>query len=578
MTALAVGQTGVMFVVLLGVELALALTTPSPVPTWASVLVLVVASTYAAAGIVAWLRRPSSRMGALMLAGGLVWILTGLLDPAAPVLTAVGLITATLPLAVVVHLLHGFPSGRLRGRTSVATVLVGYFVCTVMQAPQYLFGQGPEGPSTVLQIEYLPDVAQAGIWAQWVVGSAVMVVTAIVLRRRWRSVPPARRAGVAPLLAYGIAAVLFVPTCGQLGEALLPAGDWTLTLVTAQLAVLAGVPIAFAVTMLRGGFARTLEVEELIGRLADGSGEREPLAVALAEVLGDPSSQLGFWLPEGGVYVDAAGAELRLDALGPGRTAVEAGVGGRRVGAIVFDSTLVADRGLVEAAARLIALAMERTQLTAELRESHEALRRSRARLVEAADVERRRLARDLHDGLQTRLVLLAMRADRLGEDPALPGSARAELGELEAELAAAIASLRTLVHGVLPPVLVDYGLFAAVEDLLDRVPLAFERSLRPGPARPAPAIEGTAFFVVSEAISNLLKHARASAARISLVQDGGRLLVEIEDDGVGGAAVTAGTGLRGIVDRVEALRGTVVLHSPPGGGTRLRAELPCEW
>jgi signal transduction histidine kinase len=391
-------------------------------------------------------------------------------------------------------------------------------------------------------------------------------------------VPPPRRAGVAPALAYGIAAVLFVPTCGQLGEALLPAGDWTLTLVTAQLAVLAGVPIAFAVTMLRGGFARTLEVEELIGRLADGSGEREPLAVALAEVLGDPSSELAFWLPGRGVYVDASGAELRLDALGPGRTGVEAGVGGRRVGAIVFDATWVADRGLVEAAARLIALAMERSQLTAELRESHEALRRSRARLVEAADEERRRLARDLHDGLQTRLVLLAMRADRLGEDPALSASARAELGELEAELEAAITASRTLLQGVLPPVLVEHGLFAAAEDLLDRVPFPLERRFRPAPARPAPAIEGTAFFVVSEAISNLLKHACASSAQISLIQEEGRLLVEIEDDGVGGATVAAGGGLRGIVDRVEALRGTVVLRSPSGGGTRLRAELPCEW
>jgi hypothetical protein len=174
------------------------------------------ASTFVIAGTLAALRRPASRMGALIVAAGLVWLLAELSNAEVPALTAAGLILATLPLAIVFHLLLAFPSGRLRGRASLVTVLVGYFVCTVMQAPQYLFGGGSEGPWTVLQISNSPGLADAGLWAQWGVGSCVTVAAALILWRRWRRVAPEGRRAVAPILAYGIFAVLYVSVSGRL--------------------------------------------------------------------------------------------------------------------------------------------------------------------------------------------------------------------------------------------------------------------------------------------------------------------------------------------------------------------------
>jgi len=576
MMALAILQSALVFVVLALVELALVLTPPSPVPGWVLALAPIIAIVYAGAGAAAWMRRPSSRMGALLAAAGLAWLLSGLANTAVPALSAVGLVLMTLPLAVVVHLLHGFPSGRLQGRIAVGAVLGGYFACTVMQAPQYLFGQGAEGPATILQIADRPDLAQAGLWSQWAVGSVVMAITAWLLWRRWRTVAPARRAGVAPLLAYGIAAVLFVPISGQLGGAVLPAGDWTLTVAVCQLVVMAGVAIAFAATMLRGGFARTLEVEELLDRLADEPSEREVLARTLAQALGDPSLQLAFWGPARDGYVDAVGLPLALDEPGPDRAILEVELGGRPLGALVFDATLVADRALVEAVARVAALAIERIRLTAELRASHEEVQLSRARIVAAVEEERRKLARDLHDGLQSELVLAAMIADRIGRDPTLPAAARSAVEALDERLRSTIEELRRLVHGVLPTLLVERGLFVAVRELVDRLPVPVELRLEPAPRRLSPAIEGTVYFVVSEGVANLLKHAGAKSARVSVIQLADRLLVELADDGVGGAAVGGGTGLRGAIDRVEALGGTLAIESPPGAGTKLSVELPC--
>ncbi|MEU6090851.1 sensor domain-containing protein [Streptomyces sp. NPDC047085] len=202
-------------------------------------------------------------------------------------------------------------------------------------------------------------------------------------------------------------------------------------------------------------------------------------------------------------------------------------------------------------------------------------LTRSRVRLVDAFEAERRRIERDLHDGAQQRLVALTM-ALGLARLDAPPGPLADQLTKAHEEAGKALAELRELIHGIHPKVLTDYGLHAAVADAADRcaVPVDVDLEL---PGRPAQAVESAAYFVVCEALANVAKHSRADRALVSGGHRDGRLFLEVRDNGRGGADPSAGSGLTGLADRVSVLDGRLVLTSPPGGPTLLRAEFPCE-
>jgi signal transduction histidine kinase len=250
---------------------------------------------------------------------------------------------------------------------------------------------------------------------------------------------------------------------------------------------------------------------------------------------------------------------------------VEVQIAGRPVGAIVYDATLIGDPGVVRAAARTVAVALDHQRLTVELTAS-------RARIAHAADDERRRIARDLHDGLQGRLVLLGLEAGLLAADTALPGTSRATASQLRRELETALQELGGIVHDLMPTALLERGLPAAIEDLADRMPIRthVEIDVDDG-ARPlSPAVELNAYYVVAEAFANAVKHAHAGALEVSLHHAGGRLRVAVGDDGVGGAIAVGGTGIRGMADRLDVLGGRLQIDSPPGGGTRVVAEMPC--
>jgi signal transduction histidine kinase len=213
--------------------------------------------------------------------------------------------------------------------------------------------------------------------------------------------------------------------------------------------------------------------------------------------------------------------------------------------------------------------------LQAELRLQLAEVRASRTRIVTAGDEERRRLERDLHDGAQQRLLSLGL-ALRLVRSELGSGAngAAALLGEAEAELAAALEELRELAQGIHPTVLTEHGLGPALKTLAARSPMPVELQHVRDERLPAP-VEAAAYFVVSEALANAAKHARASAVSVSIVCEHGSLVVEIEDDGVGGAAPRTGSGLAGLADRVHALEGVLTIESEAGGGTRLRAKIP---
>jgi signal transduction histidine kinase len=560
----ALAEIGAAALLLAGVEVALLVGGPIP-SIWQVYLFPAYGLLYVFTGLFAWARRPSNGMGALIVAGGFTWLAAGLQNTGVPSLIALGLVVATVPLAVVVHLLHAFPSGRLCGLASKWTVAVGYFVVFVLQMPIYLWGQGEKGgATTVLEIADNHTLSHIGQYLQAAVGAAVMVSTAIILTSRLRRTEPSRRRVVAPLMIYGSLAVLFVPLSSFIGETWMP--GWALGIAAAQLTVMAGVPVAFVAVVLSGGFATSGEVHEL-GATLDAEEGRPALRAALREVLGDPHLDLLFRVEDPDRYVDRDGATVEPPPPGSDRRLVEVRVGERLVGAIVYDAALIADRGLVDDAARVTALAIDNERLTAELLAGRERLRVSRARVIEATDAERRRIARDLHDGLQMRLVLLAMMADR-------PGAGPETLAELNGGLQEAIAELRELVQGVVPAALTERGLYAAAVELTDRMPIPVELDLEPLSGDLPIGIETAGYFVVSEALANAVKHSRAEELRLSIGRPDGRLRIEVVD-GIGGAR--PGGGLDGLADRVDALGGWLEVESPPGGGTRLVVELPCE-
>ena len=218
---------------------------------------------------------------------------------------------------------------------------------------------------------------------------------------------------------------------------------------------------------------------------------------------------------------------------------------------------------------------MDNERLHADLRTRLEQLRRSRLRVMEAADAERRRLERNLHDGAQqglaTLAVELAMLAEYLESDP----EAKRLLAHAQDELAGSLDELRELARGIHPAVLTDHGLAIALDALAERTPFPVRLAIEPGDGLPE-RIEVAGYYVVSECLANTAKYAQASEATVAVSRSNDHVVIEVADNGVGGASRDGGSGLRGLMDRVEALGGTLELTSPIGLGTRVRAEIPC--
>jgi signal transduction histidine kinase len=336
-------------------------------------------------------------------------------------------------------------------------------------------------------------------------------------------------------------------------------------------------PLAFLIAVIqRGLLARNLAA--LTARVADRADLYE-VRYALRETLHDPTLEV-----VGVPAADPAGTGTGTVPMPPpGQRLVELirTDAGTPIAVVTADATLTRYRGLFEAAVRTSELALRNAQLQAEAAQAElDSVRASRARLAEAALAERRRIERDLHDGVQQHLLALAAQlsaAMATSQDPA----AAAAFARARTDLTAVLAELRDLAHGIHPATLAQSGLAAALEEVAERLPLAIRLDVRTAsgpassPARLPAAIEATAYFVACEALTNVVKHARAQQATVTLRLEPAELAMDIVDDGVGGAD-PAGRGLANIMDRAAAAGGEAIIDSPPGQGTRLQLRIPC--
>ena len=331
------------------------------------------------------------------------------------------------------------------------------------------------------------------------------------------------------------------------------------------------IPVAFLVGLLRTRLHRSA-VADLVVAL---HGPLTPTEVrdAIAGTLRDESLVLAFWLPDRECYVGPDGAEVDPEAQ-PGRAVTVLEGDGGRLAALVHDRTLLDDPALIDAVGAAASLALENARLQAELRTQLNEVRASRARIVEAGDAERRRLERDLHDGAQQRLLGIRL-ALQLVRGRLADGGATLDglLTEADTEVVGALDELRALARGIHPALLSDEGLAAALTALVRRVPVPVELAVCT--ERLPATVEATAYFVASEALANVVKHAHATRAAIEISRANGHVAIAVTDDGVGGADGDGG-GLRGLRDRVEAVDGHLRVHSVPGHGTRVTAAIPC--
>lgn len=313
-------------------------------------------------------------------------------------------------------------------------------------------------------------------------------------------------------------------------------------------------------------------IDRFLADLWEGRAAPEGTEAVLAEALGDPGVRLLFHLNDGAVDVDATGRVVN-GAGGPGRARTPVRRGTIPLATVVHDAALGQRPDLLESVIGAAGLAIEIARLGVEARRQLAEVEESRARIVTAGYEERRRLERDLHDGAQQRLVSigLALRHAQ-GQLPAASPAART-LDSTVDELARAIEELRELARGVRPAGL-DDGLARALGDLVSRSRLRTRVEITD--ERFEDKLETAAYFVASEALANVAKHAGASHVVLRASRRNGSLVVSVDDDGVGGAVPSEGSGLSGISDRVAALGGRVTVVSPPGRGTVVTAELPC--
>jgi signal transduction histidine kinase len=562
------------------IDVALILTSDFvPTPGLIAGVGLLVGWAFVGAGLFAWSTHPDNRVGMLMAATGFAWLLglTGASD--IPLLFAFGNVIGALYFATAIHMLLSAPDGRLHTPWERRIAACVYGV-SLLVLPLVLFADPQESfecdecPENILLIRESETFVTVFGLVLNVVGLVLVIAVLVTLVRRFRGAAAPERRLYGPLYAAGKALMAALLLSLVLSVAARNSDAARVAWVVAMIP-LALMPFVFLAAFARARMLQGGAVGELIARLGEAPRPGK-LRDALADALGDPSLELVYWLPDGGRFVDVAGRPYGLPEPGSGRAVANVERDGGTIAAIVYDGSLSGARDHVRAVGAAAALALENERLDAELRAKLAELRESRERMLRVGLEERRRLERNLHDGAQQRLVSLALslrvaRA-KLHQDPSGAETLLAGAGE---ELDAALDELRELARGLHPALLGERGLRTALETLAQRAPVPVELASVPSERLPE-AVELAAYYVVSEALTNVAKYAAASRATVSVERDNGRVVVAVADDGVGGADPDLGSGLRGLADRVAVLEGRLEVESKPGRGTTVKASIPC--
>lgn len=526
---------------------------------------------FVVAGLVADGRRPDSVSGRLLVATGLAWLLAqSLLVVPNSLAATVALVLLPLSIAFLAHLALAFPSGL--GSRAERIIAALPYALVVAGVPVMEFGDCADCPHNLVGLDIEHGLGRAWYSALLLAALATSACFLAVLIRRWRGAGVAARRVLLPVVP-GACLFIVVYAAALLSELGLPTGlgpRWAL----ASLLLLAAAPVVLLGSFLRARLARG-HVGQLVVELGDvppGGALRD----AIARALGDPSVEIAYSVAERGGYVDSHGLAVELPTGGGHRVMTLIERSGRPIGALIHDIALRDDPTHVDAVCAAAGLALENERLHAEVLARLEEVRASRTRIVEAGDVARRRVERNLHDGAQQRLVSLSiavgMARSKLGPEQA---DVEGLLCQATEEAAGAIRELRELARGLHPAILSEVGLVAAVESAAERSPVPVHVNASTNGALSA-SIEAAAYYVVAESLTNVAKYAKATSVQVRIDHDGDRLRVEVTDDGIGGALVRPGSGLEGLADRVAALEGRLEVQSTPESGTRVTAELPC--
>src|SRR5262245_51693130 len=529
-------------------------------------LMVLVAWSFVASGYIAWDRRPENRLGALLLLLGLWWTAGHLLQSpmtSSPLANSVGEVWRLAWTFGFVYVLLSFPHGRLERRLDRVLATIVFIAAVPLQILWLLFLDQPQNAFVVWPNAATADAIDT---AQRVIWLCVAVLLVAMFAQRWIVASPPLRRTLAPVFAGGVTVLVF-----SLYVIVSKFREVPLFLVWSLLVAYTAVPIALLWSILRARLARSSVADLFVERRAQPAPAE--LSGALSRALGDPSLTLAYWLPQYEAYVDLDGRPVRLPTeADDGRATTLIDVGGRRVAALLHDSSLREEQALLDAVSAAAGIALENARLQAELRARLDELRASRARILEAAQIERQRLERNLHDGAQQRLVALSLELGLLETQFADDPQSSRQLKQAREELARSLQELRELARGIHPAVVTGHGLAVALETLAARAPVPVRLTVDLDERLPE-RHEVAAYYLVSESLANVAKHAQATAVRVEVAYAGEQLVVEIVDDGRGGANTDGGSGLRGLADRVEALDGQLRVWSAQGGGTRVRAE-----
>ncbi|MCY7417777.1 MAG: hypothetical protein LH650_04640 [Chloroflexi bacterium] len=487
----------------------------------AAFLALVAGWMVAGCGLVAWHRVPQSRVGVLLVVTGAATFFGSFKFVDADVIARIATSLTWLYVAVIGQAVLTAPTGRPTRHLDAALVVALYVLALLpLPSPASIFAVG---------------LAAALVIQRVAVGNP---------RPRWA----ADIAGVVVVVGFAAGSIESVGVLNVMAVS-------QLALVVAALILAADV---MRITTTPSG------VTDLVLRL-DPAGPTN-LAGELRLATGDASLEVGYWLPERLGFVDAVGRSLTLPAEGSGRSVTPVLRDGQRIAVLIHDLTLEAGTTLPAAVARAVELATANARLQAELRAQVVDVRASRRRIVDAVQEERRAVGQRLGGRLLQRLDRLDTELTEMDDDEAV--------ARVRMELLAVRHELARLADGLFPGALEERGLESALHDLMHRSPLTVRLDTDDMSGLPL-TTAAALYFVCSEALTNVAKHAQAGTATVTLRSDARQAHLDVLDDGVGGADPAAGTGLRGIRDRVEALGGTLQLTSAQGAGTHLRVSIP---